>query len=76
MSYYTDYSNYTDFHEVDEDARTISNYNGYWDRGSNTGITYRTMFSTPANALNSVASRCCTIQTKKNKHHSPSLEGE
>ena len=75
MSYYTDYSNYTDYHEVDEDRMIISLQGGSWARESLAGIAYRDTNNAPTLASSRVASRCCTIQ-KKNKHHSPSLEGE
>jgi len=75
MSYYADYSNYTDWHEVDEDLITIPFHGGHQIRDSMTGIADLDMAHTSAEFYDIVASRCCTIQTK-NKHHSPSLEGE
>lgn len=74
MSYYTDYSNYTDFHGVDEDSTTVSQSGGWWHHGDHTGIAHRDM-GDYIGTSDSVASMCRTIQ-KKNKHHSPSLEGE
>ena len=74
MSYYTDYSNCTDGHEVDEETRTILNQGSWPSAGSVAGITHREMNYDSSLTRSDVASRCCTIQ--KNKHHSPSLEGE
>lgn len=76
MSYYTDYSDYTDHHEVDEDLKTIAIVNGgrYQDKGA--GQMMRDLYYVSDFISDRVASRCCTIQTKKNKHHSPSNEGE
>lgn len=76
MSYYTDYSNYTDEHGVDEDLTAIAHYGGDHEGTNMVGIAVRYMNRSPSYTLDDVASRCCTIQTKKNKHHSPSLEGE
>ena len=77
MSYYTDYSNCTDWHEVDEDVRSVIIQGGCWSFKDQVGITERHVSDPPiitSILLDIVASRCCTIQ--KNKHHSPSLEGE
>ena len=75
MSYYTDYSNYTDHHEVDEDITTGVIQGGRRDEQSLGGVTNRNISDYPSGISSYVASRCCTIK-KKNKHHSPSLEGE
>lgn len=64
MSYYADYSNYTDMHEVDEDLRTIANYGGRWYHESRAGITLREMVNIHVDSNDYVASRCCTIQKK------------
>lgn len=78
MSYYADYSNYTDWHDVDEETRTAIAHGGYWCRENEDGVTRLNLdgWNTPTTTRDIVTSRCCTIQTKKNKHHSPSNEGE
>ena len=68
MSYYADYSDYTDFHGVDEDLRTVTNQGGWWGEESLVGIVYRFMFDSSSYAAVDVASRYHTnrtIQTKK-----------
>ena len=47
---------YTDEHNVDEDATTIANYGGRWDKTSSVGITLRELFDTSSGAANTVAS--------------------
>ena len=64
MSYYTDYSNYTDFHGVDEDERTIVNHGGSWYDGIVVGVAVRNVSTGPTFTTNNVASGCCTIQKK------------
>jgi len=64
MSYYADYSNYTDWHEVDEDLRSIIDQGGRWDYGNQAGIIFRNLHDSPAVLHDTVASRCCTIQKK------------
>ena len=66
MSYYTDYSNYTDWHDVDEDARTATAYGGYWCLENDAGVTRLNLdgWNTPTNTVDIVTSRCCTIQKK------------
>ena len=64
MSYYTDYSNYTDFHGVDEDERTIVNHGGDWTPNLWAGVMYRDVLHSPSYHADYVASRCCTIQKK------------
>ena len=34
MSYYTDYSNYTDWHDVDEDMTSVPIHGGNWNTWS------------------------------------------
>ena len=69
MSYYTDYSNYTDEHHVDEDETTIPAHGGQWWRGSQAGVTYRNLWNSPITSGVDVASRCYTIQKKINITH-------
>ena len=70
-------SYYTDMHIVDEDLRTISVHDGDWTCKSLAGITARNVCDTPTTTLEIVASNSRNIVLfKKNKHHSPSLEGE
>lgn len=64
MSYYTDYSNYTDWHEVDEDMRTSSLQGGNWIEDRTAGITQRYIVNTSTLVSFDVASRCCTIRKK------------
>ena len=58
MSYYADYSNYTDSHEVDEDERTISAQGGDKNDGTRRGMMNRNLYDTPATVLDFVASKC------------------
>ena len=76
MSYYTEYTDYTDGHVVDEDSMTIVAYGGAWPHDREVGIMFRDMLS--GAVWSDAASRYRTNRTiqKKNKHHSPSLEGE
>ena len=53
---------------------TIPYYGGEWDDENTEGIACRAMDNASTEGYDIVASGCCTIQ--KNKHHSPSLEGE
>jgi hypothetical protein len=71
MSYYTDYSNYTDGHDVDEDLRTIMAYGGAWIHDKDAGVAFRDMLpsNTDGSVWLDVASRCCTIQKKINITH-------
>ena len=46
---------YTDFHDVDEDIRTICTYDGSWIYENNEGIMYRYMTDTPILASGVVA---------------------
>ena len=50
--------NYTDYHDVDEDEKTIPFYNARWDEQSRSGITVRFMNHTPTVAGAIVASIC------------------
>ena len=45
------------WHDVDEDARTISLHGGEWIAGSNAGIAYRFMTLYPSYAADTVVSR-------------------
>ena len=49
-------SNYTNWHDVDEDKRTIADYGGYWTDGTHVGIARRDMASAPSDIFGSVAS--------------------
>ena len=49
---------YTDSHNVDEDIRAISLYDGDWTTGIAAGITMRYMGDSPSNSFEHVASRC------------------
>ena len=69
MSYYTDYSNYTDHHEVDEDITTGVIQGGRRDEQSLGGVTNRNISDYPSGISSYVASRCCTIQKKINITH-------
>ena len=42
---------YTDYHDVDEDLRTISICSGCWNTGSRIGVTYRSMNDLPTAAI-------------------------
>ena len=49
--------NYTDFHDVDEDLRTIADYGGgYWAENVAAGVSCRHMDHTPADTSDYVAS--------------------
>lgn len=69
MSYYADYSNYTNFHDVDEEMRAITAQSGMWVNGSKVGVMDRNIGSAPASAWDTVASLCRTIQKKINITH-------
>ena len=71
-------SYYTDGHNVDEDGVTVCNYGGWWSGAVWDGITCRHVSLPESYSGVDVASRYCINRTiqKKNKHHSPSLEGE
>ena len=47
---------YTDVHDVDEDAGTITAQSGMWVNGSDVGITQRTMRDSSSHASSLVAS--------------------
>ena len=69
MSYYAGYSDYTDYHDVDENSKTIPILGGHWNGGwsyggSGVGIAGRNIGDSPSNASNTVASLCRTIQKK------------
>lgn len=49
--------NYTDWHDIDEDRRTICNAGGTWDRGTMSGIIQQSMYDTPTKVYSGVASR-------------------
>ena len=68
MSYYADYSNYTDYYDVDEELRTFTRQGGYWYYENLVGVVDRFMFDSSSYAAVDVASRYHTnrtIQTKK-----------
>ena len=46
-----------DFHDVDEDLRSIIRSNGKWDTGYMSGIAYRDIGDVPTNSWSGVASR-------------------
>lgn len=69
MSYHTEYTDYTDLHEVDEDMRTISIHGGSWNYENMAGTMFRYMNVTSTHIADIVASRCCTIQKKINITH-------
>jgi hypothetical protein len=48
---------YTDYHDVDEDLRTVTGYGGRWESGSTTGIADRNMIDPSTNAHIAVASK-------------------
>ena len=48
---------YTDYHDVDEDARSISLQGGSWTRESLVGIVYRDLDAPTAFTSSDVASR-------------------
>ena len=60
---------YTDFHEVDEDTRTIAHCGNYWASESRAGVAYRDICESSSATFDTVASRCCTIQKKINITH-------
>ena len=68
MSYYADYSNYTDGHDVDEDMVTIPHYGGWWTYGTRVGVAYRELYNAP-NVLAAVASDVVLIKQKINITH-------
>ena len=47
---------YTDWHNVDEDLRTIARCGGRWYEGSNAGITLRSVSDVPTTVFGDVAS--------------------
>ena len=47
---------YTDFHDVDEDRRTISIQGGEWPAGNTAGIMVRFVIDSPSSAWDTVAS--------------------
>ena len=47
---------YTDYHDVDEETRTITAYGGYWLAGNQAGITYRHPYDDPTVSGDYVAS--------------------
>ena len=47
---------YTDWHDVDEDLRTIPSQGGRWTAGSSAGTACRTMNDSPTTTLDTVAS--------------------
>lgn len=42
--------NYTGWHDVDEDVRTIADHGGSWNAGTATGIVNRLMLNAPVYA--------------------------
>lgn len=58
MSYYTDYSNCTDWHEVDEDVRSVIIQGGCWSFKDQVGITERHVSDPPITVMPIVASIC------------------
>ena len=56
MSTSKDIINYTDFHDVDEDIRTIILHGAAWSYHSTAGIVFRYLNDTPAGDNASVAS--------------------
>ena len=48
--------NYTDYHDVDENLRTISNYGGDWPAGNSAGVALRTPYDNPTDSGSGVAS--------------------
>ena len=50
--------NYTDYHDVDEDLRTLLEQGGRWTNGGMAGITRREMYESSTNTLDIVASVC------------------
>ena len=55
----------TNWHIVDEDLTAISVHGGGWSESIRVGAARRTMNDTSTAVGDVVASRCCTIQTKK-----------
>ena len=47
---------YTDYHDVDEDLKTIPIYGGWWTSNDMAGISERNVRSTPFNTYDYVAS--------------------
>ena len=59
MSYYADYSNYTDWHGVDEELTIICKCGGDLNDGVYVGVAFRDLLDTPSSTggHNTVASR-------------------
>ena len=53
---YDEFYSYTDYHDVDEDARTIVRHGRYWGGESYAGITQRGVNDNPTNTFDAVAS--------------------
>lgn len=50
-------SSYTDYHDIDEDMRTISVFGGWLGLDSWNGLFFRNLADTPSNANDGLASR-------------------
>ena len=68
MSTSKDIINYTDFHDVDEDIRTIMLHGAAWSYHSTAGIVFRYLNDTPAGDNASVASSTVEILNYTDLH--------
>ena len=56
MSTFKVFLNYTDWHDVDEEMRTIVRLGGWWTSGEPAGVFDGDMYNTPTASENIVAS--------------------
>ena len=68
MSTSKDIINYTDYHDVDEDMKTISVYGGFWIEGELIGVTHRNVLDAHTTSGYHVASSTVEFLNYTDQH--------
>ena len=56
---------YTDWHDVDEDKTTMTNYGGFWSRDNDVGVMIRDLYQSPDYDPGTVDTHVASSDTQK-----------